>query len=72
VDKPSQTIDFLTEQRDQDAALRFLTKAICCHGVPEQSPLTGAKCTLQPSGRTGFSVCGQHVRYILAGSEGLR
>ncbi len=40
VDKQGQTIDFLlTEQRDQEAALRFLTKAIRRHGVPEKIPL---------------------------------
>src|SRR5881296_2935810 len=37
VDKQGQTIDFLlTEQRDQEAALRFLKKAIRRHGVPEK------------------------------------
>jgi putative transposase len=37
VDKQGQTIDFLlTEQRDQEAALRFLNKAIRRHGVPEK------------------------------------
>jgi putative transposase len=37
VDKTGQTIDFLlTEQRDERAAKRFLTKAIRRHGVPEQ------------------------------------
>jgi transposase-like protein len=36
VDTQGQTIDFLlTEQRDQEAALRFLKKAIRRHGVPE-------------------------------------
>jgi putative transposase len=37
VDKTGQTIDFLlTEQRDERAARRFLTKAIRRHGVPEK------------------------------------
>jgi transposase-like protein len=37
VDKQGQTIDFLlTEHRDEEAALRFLRKAIRRHGVPEQ------------------------------------
>ena len=37
VDKTGQTIDFLlTAQRDEQAAKRFLTKAICRHGVPEK------------------------------------
>jgi transposase-like protein len=36
VDAQGQTIDFLlTEQRDQEAALRFLKKAIRRDGVPE-------------------------------------
>ena len=35
VDKTGQTIDFLlTEQRDEQAAKRFLTKAIRRHGMP--------------------------------------
>src|SRR5947209_13302617 len=43
VDKQGQTIDFLlTEQRDEHAAKRFLTKAIRRHGVPEQSPIDGS------------------------------
>ena len=37
MDKHGQTIDFLlTEHRDQEAALRFLKKAIRRHGVPEK------------------------------------
>src|SRR5882724_4866778 len=37
VDKQGQTIDFLlTEERDERAAKRFLTKAIRRHGVPEK------------------------------------
>jgi transposase-like protein len=36
VDKQGQTIDFLlTKERDEQAAKRFLTKAIRRHGVPE-------------------------------------
>jgi putative transposase len=43
VDKQGQTIDFLlTEQRDQDAALRFFKKAIRRHGVPEKIPIDGS------------------------------
>src|SRR5712671_5898627 len=43
VDKHGQTIDFLlTEQRDQDAALRFLKQAIRRHGVPEKSTIDGS------------------------------
>jgi putative transposase len=42
VDTPGQTMDFLrTEQRDAQAAKRFLTKAIRRHGGPEKSPMDG-------------------------------
>jgi putative transposase len=44
VDKHGQTIDFLlTEQRDQEAALRFLKKAIRRHGVPETITIDGSE-----------------------------
>jgi putative transposase len=43
VDKAGQTIDFLLmEHRDTEAALRFLTKAICRHGVPETITIDGS------------------------------
>jgi putative transposase len=44
VDKTGQTIDFLlTEQRDEQAAKRFLTKAIRRHGgVPETITIDGS------------------------------
>jgi transposase-like protein len=43
VDKQGQTIDFLlTEHRDKEAALRFLTKAIRRHGVPEKLTIDGS------------------------------
>ena len=43
VDKHGQTIDFLlTEQRDQEAALLFLKKAIRRHGVPEKITIDGS------------------------------
>jgi len=43
VDKTGQTIDFLlTAQRDEEAALRFLKKAIRRHGVPEKSTIDGS------------------------------
>jgi len=43
VDKTGQTIDFLlTEQRDEEAARRFLKKAIRRHGVPEKSTIDGS------------------------------
>src|SRR5215510_3194851 len=43
VDKMGQTIDFLlTEARDEQAAKRFLTKAIRRHGVPEKVTIDGS------------------------------
>src|SRR5207247_8374664 len=43
VDKQGQTIDFLlTEERDEQAAKRFLTKAIRRHGVPEKITIDGS------------------------------
>ena len=43
MDKHGQTIDFLlTEQRDERAAKRFLTKAIRRHGVPEKITIDGS------------------------------
>jgi putative transposase len=44
VDKTGQTIDFLlTEQRDEGAALWFLTKAIRRHNVPEKITIDGSE-----------------------------
>jgi putative transposase len=44
VDKKGQTIDFLlTEQRDERAAKRFLTKAIRRHGVPAKITIDGSE-----------------------------
>jgi putative transposase len=44
VDKSGQTIDFLlTEQRDEQAATHFLTKAIRRHGVPETITIDGSR-----------------------------
>ena len=43
VDTSGQTIDFLlTEHRDTEAALRFLTQAIHRHGVPETITIDGS------------------------------
>ena len=43
VDKQGQTIDFLlTEHRDQEAALRFLQKAIRRNGMPEKITIDGS------------------------------
>jgi transposase-like protein len=44
VDKTGQTIDvLLTEHRDIEAALRFLTQAIRRHGVPETITIDGSE-----------------------------
>jgi transposase-like protein len=44
VDMEDQTIDFLlTAQRAKDAALRFLKKAICRHGVPGTITINGSE-----------------------------
>jgi transposase-like protein len=44
VDRSGQTIDFLlTEHRDTEAALRFLTQAIRRHGVPEKITIDGSE-----------------------------
>jgi putative transposase len=44
VDKSVQTIDFLlTEQRDERAATRFLTRAIRRHGMPEMITIDGSE-----------------------------
>jgi putative transposase len=44
VDKSGQTLDFLlTEHRDTEAALRFLTQAIRRHGVPEKITIDGSE-----------------------------
>ncbi len=43
VDKYGETIDFLlTENRDKEAALRFLKKTIRRHGVPETITIDGS------------------------------
>jgi putative transposase len=44
VDKTEQTIEFLlAEQRDEQAAKRFLTKAIRRHGIPETITIDGSE-----------------------------
>ena len=43
VDQHGQTLDFLlTEHREKEAALRFLKKASCRHGVPEKMTIDGS------------------------------
>jgi putative transposase len=53
VDKHGQTIDFLlTEERDEQAAKRFLTKVIRRHGVPEKITIEGVRRMKRPSSAT--------------------
>jgi putative transposase len=53
VDKTGQTIDFLlTEQRDERAAKRFLSKAIRRHGVPEKITIDGSEASVWPTSST--------------------
>jgi putative transposase len=53
VDKTSQTIDFLlTEHRDRDAALRFLSKAIRRHSIPETITIDGSEANAAAIRRT--------------------
>jgi transposase-like protein len=43
VDQTGQTLDvLLTQERDEHAAKRFLTKALRRHGVPETIPMEGS------------------------------
>ena len=53
VDKTSQTIDFLlTEHRDRDAALGFLTKAIRRHSMHETITIDGSEANAAAIRRT--------------------
>jgi len=53
VDKTGQTIDLLLAvQRDQNAALRFLKKAIRRHGVPEMMTIDGSEANAIAIGAT--------------------
>ena len=69
VDKHGQTIDFLlTEQRDTEATLRFLKKAIRRNGLPETITIDGSdaneaaiKCYNQEHGTT---IAIRQVKYL--------
>jgi putative transposase len=61
VDKQGQTMDFLlTEHRDQEAAMRFLTKAIRRHGVPEKITIDGSEANAAAIKRYNEE-CGTHI-----------
>jgi putative transposase len=69
VDKHGQTIDFLlTEHRDRDAALRFLTKAIRRHGLPETITIDGSDANEAAIKRYnqehGTAIAIRQVRYL--------
>ena len=53
VDQAGPTIDFLlTEQRDEPAATRFLTKASERHGVPKKITIDGTRHMPRPYAAT--------------------
>jgi putative transposase len=69
VDKHGQTIDFLlTEQRDEPAATRFLTKAIRRHGVPEKITIDGSEANAAAIRRYnaehGTAIAIRQVKYL--------
>jgi putative transposase len=69
VDKHGQTIDFLlTEHRDTEAALRFLTKAIRRHGLPETITIDGSDANAAAIKRYnqehGTAIAIRQVRYL--------
>jgi putative transposase len=69
VDKEGQTIDFLlTAQRDKDAALRFLKKAIRRHGVPETITIDGSEANAAAirtyNQEHGTSIAIRQVKYL--------
>jgi transposase-like protein len=69
VDKSGQTIDFLlTEHRDTEAALRFLTQAIRRHGVPETITIDGSEANeaaiKRYNGTHGTHIIIRQVKYL--------
>jgi len=69
VDKFGQTVDFLlTEQRDKRAALRFLTKAIRRHYVPDVITLDGSRANAAAIARYnaehGTTITVRQARYL--------
>jgi putative transposase len=70
VDKYGQTIDFLlTEQRDQEAALRFLKQAIRRHGVPEKITIDGSEANAAAikgyNEKHGTSIEIRQIKYLI-------
>jgi putative transposase len=69
VDKHGQTIDFLlTEQRDQEAVLRFLMQAIRRRGVPETITIDGSEANVVAIKRCneehGITIIIRQVKYL--------
>jgi putative transposase len=69
VDKMGQTIDFLlTEQRDEQAATRFLTKAIRRHGLPATITSDGSKANAaairECNAECGTTITIRQVQYL--------
>jgi putative transposase len=69
VDKTGQTIDFLlTEHRDTEAALRFLTQAIHRHGVPDKITIDGSEANAAAMKRDheehGTAIIIRQVKYL--------
>jgi putative transposase len=74
VDKYGQTIGFLLEeQRDERAAMRFLTKAIRRHGVPEKITIDGSEANAAAirgyNGEYGTAIIIRHVKYLTSVAE---
>jgi putative transposase len=69
VDKTGQTIAFLlTEHRDEQAATRFLTQAIRCHGVPKTITIAGSEANAAAIRRDhaehGTAIIIRQVKYL--------
>jgi putative transposase len=69
VDKSGQTIDFLlTEHRDEQAAMRFLTQAIRRHGVPKTITIDGSEASAAAIRRYnqehGTTIIIRQVKYL--------
>jgi len=69
VDKYGQTIDFLlTEQRDERAAMRFLTKTIRRYGMPEKITIDGSEANAAAIKRDneayGTTILIRQVKYL--------
>jgi transposase-like protein len=69
LDKSGQTIDFLlTEHRDEQAAMRFLTQAICRHGMPKTIRIDGTEASAAAIRRYnqehGTTIIIRQVKYL--------